>query len=130
MITERPRRPVRAVTLVRRAVTILTRRAYTAARGLLLVAWSLPSFWLPARGKEDRMPRVISRETPDSQEIEVVVYLPLRKDLWVYFRNGAVNVYLDVDATAWEQFETVESKEAFIHALPSCTVLVPKKKPD
>jgi KTSC domain-containing protein len=74
--------------------------------------------------------RVISRETPDSREIEVVVYLPLRKDLWVYFRNGAVSIYFDVDAAAWETFETVESKETFIHALPSCKVLVAKRKPD
>ena len=74
--------------------------------------------------------RVISRETPDSHEIEVVVYLPLRKDLWVYFRNGAVNIYLEVDASAWEAFETAESKEAFVHALPSHKVLVAKKKPD
>ena len=74
--------------------------------------------------------RVISRETPDSREIEVVVYLPMRKDLWVYFRNGAVNVYFDVDAGAWEAFEAVESKETFIHALPSFKVLVTKKKPD
>lgn len=74
--------------------------------------------------------RVISRETPESREIEVVVYLPFRKDLWVYFRNGAVNIYFDVDAVAWETFEKVESKEAFIHALPSYKVLVAKKKPD
>ena len=74
--------------------------------------------------------RVISRETPDSREIEVVVYLPLRKDLWVYFRNGAVNVYLEVDTSAWEAFETAESKEAFVAGLSSHKVLVAKKKPD
>jgi len=74
--------------------------------------------------------RVISRETPQSPDIDGVVYLPLRKDLWVYFRNGGVNVYFDVDAALWAAFETVESKEAFIHALPSYRVLVSKKKPD
>lgn len=74
--------------------------------------------------------RVISRETPGSREIDVVVYLPLRKDLWVYFRNGAVNVYFEVDAAMWETFETVESKEDFIHALRSYKVLVTGKKPD
>jgi len=30
----------------------------------------------------------------------------------------------------WEAFETVESKEVFIHALPSYKVLVARKKPD
>ena len=74
--------------------------------------------------------RVISRETPESSEIEGVVYLPLRKDLWVYFRNGGVSVYFEVDAAAWQTFETVESKEAFIHALPAFKVLVNRKKPD
>lgn len=74
--------------------------------------------------------RVISRETPQSREIEGVVYLPLRKDLWVYFRNGGVSVYFEVDASLWEEFEAVESKETFIHALPSFKVLVAKKKPD
>jgi len=74
--------------------------------------------------------RVIARETPRSTEIEAVVYLPLRKDLWVYFRNGGVSVYFEVDAAMWETFETVESKETFIHALPSYQILVPKKKPD
>jgi hypothetical protein len=74
--------------------------------------------------------RVIFRDTPGSLEIERVVYLPLRKDLWVYFRNGAVSVYFEVDASAWESFETIESKEAFIHGLPSYRVLVTKKKPD
>jgi hypothetical protein len=74
--------------------------------------------------------RVISRDTPDSPEIEGVVYLPLRKDLWVYFRNGSVNVYLDVDAETWEAFEAVPAKEPFIHALPSYKVLVTKRKPD
>jgi hypothetical protein len=73
---------------------------------------------------------VISRETPTSREIEIVVYLPLRKDLWVYFRNGAVNVYLEVDAAAWEAFEMADSKEEFVHALRSCQVLVTGKKPD
>jgi len=74
--------------------------------------------------------RVISRETPQSPEIEGVVYLPLRKDLWVYFRNGGVTVYLDVEEATWEAFDAVESKEAFIHGLPSSKVLVAKKKPD
>ena len=74
--------------------------------------------------------RVVSRETPESPEIEGVVYLPLRKDLWVYFRNGGVNVYFEVDATMWQAFETVESKEVFIQALPSYNVLVARKKPD
>ena len=74
--------------------------------------------------------RVISRETPQSSEIEGVVYLPLRQDLWVYFRSGAVNVYFDVDAALWETFETAESKETFIHTLPSFRVLVARKKPD
>ena len=75
--------------------------------------------------------RVISRETPQSPEIEGVVYLPLRKDLWVYFRSGAVHVYFEVDAASWETFEASESKETFIHALPSFSVLVSsRKKPD
>jgi hypothetical protein len=74
--------------------------------------------------------RVISRETPDSPEIEGVVYLPLRKDLWVYFRNGGVSVYFEVDAAMWEAFEKVESKEVFIHGLSSYKVLVNRKKPD
>ena len=74
--------------------------------------------------------RVISRETPQSTEIEAVVYLPLRQDLWVYFRSGAVHVYFEVDAVLWETFETTESKETFIHALPSFRVLVTRKKPD
>jgi hypothetical protein len=74
--------------------------------------------------------RVVSRETPESTEIEGVVYLPLRKDLWVYFRNGGVNVYFEVDAAMWQAFETVESKEVFIQALPSYKVLVARKKPD
>jgi KTSC domain-containing protein len=74
--------------------------------------------------------RVISRETPQSPDIEGVVYLPLRQDLWVYFRNGGVNVYFEVDAAMWGAFETIESKETFIHALPSYKVLVARKKPD
>jgi hypothetical protein len=75
-------------------------------------------------------PRVISRETPTSREIEGVVYLTQRQDLWVYFRSGAVSVYFEVDATAWEAFETAESKEDFIHALRSYKVLITGKKPD
>ena len=74
--------------------------------------------------------RVIFRETPESLEIERVVYLPLRKDLWVYFRNGAVNVYFEVDAPLWEALEAVPSKETLIHGLPSFKVLVTKRKPD
>ena len=74
--------------------------------------------------------RVISRETPQSPEIEGVVYLPLRKDLWVYFRNGAVTVYLEVEEETWQAFDAVESKETFIHGLPSSKVMVAKKKPD
>jgi KTSC domain-containing protein len=74
--------------------------------------------------------RVIFRETPESFEIQRVVYLPLRKDLWVYFRNGAVTVYFEVDAALWEALEAVESKETLIHGLPSYKVLVTKKKPD
>ena len=74
--------------------------------------------------------RVIFRETPESMEIERVVYLPLRKDLWVYFRNGAVNVYFEVDADFWETLEAVRAKETLIHGLPSFKVLVTKKKPD
>jgi hypothetical protein len=74
--------------------------------------------------------RVIFRETPDSIQVERMVYLPLRKDLWVYFRNGAVNVYFEVDASAWETLEAAVSKEVLIHALPSFRVLVTKKKPD
>lgn len=75
--------------------------------------------------------RVIARETPDSHEIERVVYLPLRKDLWVYFRNGAVNVYFGVDAETWDVFETTEARDAFVHGLPSYKVLVTaRKKPD
>ena len=74
--------------------------------------------------------RVISRETPQSAEIEGVVYLPLRRDLWVYFRSGAVNVYFEVDADKWQAFETVESKESFIQTLTSFRVLVARKKPD
>jgi hypothetical protein len=74
--------------------------------------------------------RVIFRETPESSEIERVVYLPLRKDLWVYFRNGAVNVYFEVDADFWQTLEAVGPKETLIHALPSFKVLVTKKKPD
>ena len=74
--------------------------------------------------------RVISRETPQSPEIEAVVYLPLRKDLWVYFRNGGVIVYLEVEAETWEAFDAVESKEKFIQGLPSFKVLVAKKKAD
>jgi KTSC domain-containing protein len=75
-------------------------------------------------------PRVISRETPTSREIEGVVYLALRRDLWVYFRSGAVNIYSEVDAAMWEAFETAESKEDFIHALRSYKVLVTGKKPE
>ena len=75
--------------------------------------------------------RVIARETPDSREIERVVYLPLRKDLWVYFRSGAVNVYFEVDAEMWNAFETTDSRDAFIHGLPSYNVLVTaRRKPD
>lgn len=74
--------------------------------------------------------RVIFRDTPESLEIERVVYLPMRKDLWVYFRNGAVSVYFEVDAALWDALETVGSKEALIHGLPSFKVLVTKKKPD
>jgi hypothetical protein len=74
--------------------------------------------------------RVLFRETPESTEIERVVYLPLRKDLWVYFRNGAVTVYFEVDAAFWEALEAVGPKETLIHALPSFKVLVTKKKPD
>jgi hypothetical protein len=75
--------------------------------------------------------RVITRETPDALEIERVVYLPLRKDLWVYFRNGAVNVYFGVDAEIWDAFETTDSRDTFIQGLPSCKVLVAaRKKPD
>ena len=74
--------------------------------------------------------RVIFRDTPESLEIERVVYLPMREDLWVYFRNGAVNVYFEVDAAFWDALETVGSKETLIHRLPSFKVLVTKKKPD
>lgn len=74
--------------------------------------------------------RVIFRDTPDAREIERVVYLPVRKDLWVYFRNGGVSVYFEVDADAWESFETIESKDTFLQGLTSYKVLVPKKKPD
>jgi hypothetical protein len=75
--------------------------------------------------------RVIARETPDSHEIERVVYLPLRKDLWVYFRNGGVNVYFGVDTEMWDAFETTDSRDAFLHGLPSYKVLVTaRKKPD
>jgi hypothetical protein len=74
--------------------------------------------------------RVISRATPGSREIEGVVYLALRKDLWVYFRNGAVNVYLEVDAETWDSFEKAESKEEFLHGLRAHKVLVAGKKPD
>ena len=74
--------------------------------------------------------RVICREMPSSQEIAAVVYLPLRQDLWVYFRTGAVSVYLEVDDLTWEKFEAAESKEAFIHGLPAGKVLVAKRKPD
>jgi hypothetical protein len=73
---------------------------------------------------------VISRETPESREIERVMYLPVRKDLWVYFRNGAITVYSDVDAQAWEAFAAAPSKETFIRSLPSYEVLVTRKKPD
>jgi len=75
-------------------------------------------------------PRVISRETPTSREIEGVVYLAQRQDLWVYFRSGAVNIYFEVDAATWDAFEMAESKEAFIHALRSYKVLVTGKKPE
>jgi KTSC domain len=74
--------------------------------------------------------RVISRETPGSREIEKVLYLPLRQDLWVYFRNGAVSVYSGVDTAMWEAFEATPSKEQFVHGLTSFQVLVQKKKPD
>jgi hypothetical protein len=75
--------------------------------------------------------RVIARETPDALEIERVTYLPLRKDLWVYFRNGAVTVYVGVDAEMWDAFETTDSRDAFVHGLTTGTVLVAaKKKPD
>jgi hypothetical protein len=73
---------------------------------------------------------VISRETPTSREIEGVVYLAQRRDLWVYFRSGGVNVYLEVDAAMWEAFEMAESKETFIHSLRSYKVLVTGKKPE
>jgi KTSC domain-containing protein len=76
------------------------------------------------------VPRVISRETPNSREIEGVVYLAQRQDLWVYFRSGAVNVYLEVDAAMWEAFETAESKDDFIRALRSYRVLFTGKKPE
>jgi KTSC domain len=81
-------------------------------------------------GRRTMPHRVIFRETPESLEIERVVYLPLRQDLWVYFRNGGVNVYFDVDTAIWEAFETIESKEKLIHGLPSYKVLVTKKKPN
>lgn len=74
--------------------------------------------------------RVIFRETPQSLEIERVVYLPLRQDLWVYFRHGGVNVYFGVDASLWDALEATESKESVIHGLTSYNVLVPRKKPD
>ena len=74
--------------------------------------------------------RVISRETPGSREIEKVMYLPLRQDLWVYFRNGAISVYSGVDTAMWEAFETIESKDEFVHGLTDCKVLLPRKKPD
>jgi hypothetical protein len=123
---------VRGLTDLPRAVISLTGTAYTAARRLLPFGMGLPRFraGVPEKGGWAMPQRVISRETPSSREIEVVVYLPLRQDLWVYFRNGGVNVYFDVDAAAWEAFETTESKDSFIHTLPSYKVLVSRKKPD
>jgi KTSC domain len=75
-------------------------------------------------------PRVISRETPTSRDIEGVVYLAQRQDLWVYFRSGAVNVYLEVDAATWEAFEAADSKDDFVRALRSYKVLFAGKKPE
>jgi len=76
-----------------------------------------------------KMPdRVIFRETPESAELQGVLYLARSQRLWVYFRNGAVHVYFDVDTATWEAFQSAESKEKFVLGLPSYEALVLKKK--
>jgi len=88
--------------------------------------------WAPAAvigGGALKLPdRVLFRETPESSELQGVMYLARRKRLWVYFRSGAMHVYFGVDAAAWEALQSAESKEQFVLGLPSPALVVKKKK--
>jgi hypothetical protein len=72
--------------------------------------------------------RVTFRETPESPDIEGALYLSRTAQLWLYFRNGTVHVYSDVDTATWEAFQSAESKGEFVLGLRAHETLVVKKR--